>query len=108
MKIGTPESVNPAAATSTARTGESAAKPAAHKADGPAAAAGPDESAQVKLSSTATGLLDKTATSSSDFDADKVARIQQAMANGTFKVDAGAIADKLISNAQELLGKVSK
>jgi negative regulator of flagellin synthesis FlgM len=42
------------------------------------------------------------------FDQAKVDRISQAIREGTFKVDAGAIADKLISNAQELLGRVSR
>ena len=32
--------------------------------------------------------------------------MSDAIASGTFKVNAGAIADKLIANAQELLGKV--
>ena len=43
---------------------------------------------------------------SGEFDADKVARMSQAIASGTFKVNPGAIADKLIANAQELLSKV--
>jgi negative regulator of flagellin synthesis FlgM len=35
-----------------------------------------------------------------------VAGIAQAIENGSFKVNAEVIADKLIANAQELLGKV--
>ena len=42
------------------------------------------------------------------FDQAKVDRISQAIRDGTFKVNSGAIADKLISNAQELLGRVSR
>jgi negative regulator of flagellin synthesis FlgM len=42
------------------------------------------------------------------FDQAKVDRISQAIREGTFKVDAGAIADKLISNAQELLSRGSR
>ena len=38
------------------------------------------------------------------FDAAKVAEIARAIREGHFKVDAEAIADKLISNARELLG----
>ena len=40
-------------------------------------------------------------------EAEKVARISQAIADGSFRINAEAIADKLIANAQELLGKSS-
>ncbi len=43
---------------------------------------------------------------SGEFDADKVARVGQSIADGTFKINPEAIADKLIANAQELLTKV--
>ena len=42
------------------------------------------------------------------FDAAKVQRIGDAIRNGQFKVNPDAIADKLIANAQELLGNVIK
>ena len=41
-----------------------------------------------------------------EFDAEKVARMSEAIASGNFKINAEAIADKLIANAQELLVKV--
>ena len=41
-----------------------------------------------------------------EFDADKVARISAQLADGSFKINPEAIADKLIANAQELLTKV--
>ena len=39
------------------------------------------------------------------FDAQKVQRLAQAIKDGKFEVNPEAIADKLIANAQELLGK---
>jgi negative regulator of flagellin synthesis FlgM len=61
---------------------------------------GVDSSAKVTLSNTASNLLtgaDPT------FDADKVASVKQAIDNGSYKVNPEVIADKLISNAKELL-----
>jgi negative regulator of flagellin synthesis FlgM len=102
MKIGNPEA---AIGVGAVRAQESAPKNGVeHKPAGqPAAAA--DASAQVQLSAAASGLLG-AAQAGADFDAEKVARISQAIQNGSFKVNAEVIADKMIANAQELLGKV--
>jgi negative regulator of flagellin synthesis FlgM len=62
-----------------------------------------DASAKIALSSEAAGLIQGG--SSAEFDADKVARISQAVEGGTFKINAEVIADRLIANAQELLVK---
>jgi negative regulator of flagellin synthesis FlgM len=62
-----------------------------------------DASAKIALSSEAASLIQGG--SSSEFDAEKVARISQAIDDGSFKINAEVIADKLISNAQELLVK---
>ncbi len=40
-----------------------------------------------------------------NINSEKVERMSQAIRNGTFKVDAGAVADKLIANAREQLAK---
>ncbi|HZE91436.1 MAG TPA: flagellar biosynthesis anti-sigma factor FlgM [Rhizobacter sp.] len=97
MKIGNPAEKPAPVPAGTARTqaGETA------KANEVAAAT--DPSAKVELSNAATSLL--SGNSSSEFDADKVARIAQAITDGKFKINADAIADKLISNAKEVLGK---
>jgi negative regulator of flagellin synthesis FlgM len=63
-----------------------------------------EPSATLELSNTAATLL--TGGTTPEFDAEKVARISKEIEDGTFKIDPGAIADKLISNAQELLTKV--
>ena len=103
MKIGHPaDKPLPAPAAGTpAAPGEAAKATAVGHARVPAAA---DPSATVALSSTASTLLSSGA--ASEFDADKVARIAGAIADGSFKINPEAIADKLIANAQELLTKV--
>ena len=42
-----------------------------------------------------------------EFDAAKVAAIRQAISNGSFRVNPGAIADRLISQARVLVGPSS-
>ena len=101
MKIGHPAD-KPVAAGSPAAADPAKAGQAQAAAAAPAAAA--DPSATVALSSTAATLLSGGA--SGEFDAEKVARMSEAIASGHFKVNAEAIADKLIANAQELLVKV--
>lgn len=103
MKIGNPADKPPVAPAATGRTsaGDAAAK--THGAQAPAEA-----SAQVEISNAAASLLNGVGASTPEFDAEKVARISKAMADGTFKVDHAAIADKLIANAAELLNKASK
>jgi len=63
-----------------------------------------EPSAKVDLSSTAAALSDSGAVEGS-FDQAKVDRIAQAIRDGKFEINAEAVADKLIANAQELLGK---
>ncbi len=70
------------------------------------AAAGSEASAKVALSATAAQLAAKG--SDGVFDADKVARLSESIRNGSFIVNPEAIADKLIANAQELLGSVPR
>jgi len=103
MKIGnSPEgSVSPAKAEQ---------RPAARKPEAAVAndivrqaAPAPAPSAQVEISSTAKLAAASVASDDGSFDAAKVARISQAISEGKFTINANAIADKLVANAQELL-----
>lgn len=100
MKIGNPADKPPVAPVATGRSapGEAASKTAAPQGT-------TEASAQVDISSTANTLMSGVGQASAEFDTEKVARISKAIAEGTFKVNHEAIADKLIANATELLAK---
>ena len=66
-----------------------------------ATAAPAEPSAKVELSPAAAALAAQGNTG--DFDAEKVARIAQAIREGKFEVNAEAIADKLIAHTRDLL-----
>ncbi|MDZ7861814.1 flagellar biosynthesis anti-sigma factor FlgM [Acidovorax sp.] len=55
--------------------------------------------------STAARALDPAGRAASDFDTKKVAAVRAAIEKGTFTVSAGAIADKLLANAQEIFSR---
>lgn len=102
MKIGNtsaPAGINPtgAATTSSRPAGEGGAV------QGTASANKADGSATVELSSTARALMEAA---DGSFDAQKVEQVRQSISDGTYKINADAIADKLIANAREVLGKV--
>jgi negative regulator of flagellin synthesis FlgM len=72
---------------------------------GGAQAASPEPSAKVELSDAASVLA--SVSSDGSFDASKVERLQRAIREGSFRIDADAVADKLIANARELLQRGS-
>jgi negative regulator of flagellin synthesis FlgM len=78
-------------------------QPAERKSSAAPATSGAEPSTQVALSNAATALTNSS--TDTTFDAKKVERIAQAIRDGKFKVNPEAIADKLIVNAQELLGR---
>jgi negative regulator of flagellin synthesis FlgM len=102
MKIGNhADKTAPAPAKTGTTAATNAQAPAANASAIPVTA---DPSAKIELSTAASSLLSGSATP--EFDAEKVARISKSIDDGSFKVNPEAIADKLISNAQELLTKV--
>jgi negative regulator of flagellin synthesis FlgM len=109
MKIGNLAERLASVAGTASAAGVRGAQDAAGQAKGtqpaPQGAAAPGGgSATVQLSSAATALLEGA---EGGFDAEKVKRVRDAIADGTYRINPEAIADKLIANAQELLGKRS-
>lgn len=100
MKIGnSPDAPSPAKAERAAsRKPEAAATETTRQ-----AAATPAASAQVEISSAAKLAASSSGADDGSFDAAKVQRIAQAISEGKFTINAKAIADKLVANAQELL-----
>jgi len=96
MKIGPLE--NKPAVAGTA--GERKAK-VAESVVSTAAGDAPEPSAKVELS--AAGSAIASALADGSFDAQKVERVSRAIREGTYRIDAEAIADKLIGNSRELL-----
>lgn len=105
MKIGNPADKPPPAAVTNGHASANGVAHAAAARSGAVKADAPDASATIELSSTASTLM--TGGAPAEFDAEKVARISKAINDGSFKINPEAIADKLISNAAELLGKVA-
>jgi len=104
MKIG-----NSPSPDGTASTAKAEQRPAARKADATATtetarptASAPAASAQVAISNAAQ-IAASAGSDDGSFDAAKVDRISKAISEGKFTINANAIADKLVSNAQELL-----
>ena len=64
----------------------------------------PERAAGVPVSfSSSARALDNQNRANTDFDADRVKAMREAIANGTFKVNADAVADKLLANTEEFL-----
>lgn len=111
MKIGnSPDIAATAVGTEKSAAGQAGRAPAAAAGASAGGASGvknaPQASATLQLSSTATKLLAGVSEDGS-FDAAKVSRISQAITDGKFTVNADAIAEKLIANAQELMGRMA-
>lgn len=79
------------------------------EAAGAAAKPQPAAGVTVTLSSSTSQAISGTGGSNSDvFNAEKVQAMKTAIADGSFKVNAEAIADKMLSNAAEMLSGSSR
>lgn len=106
MKIGHNPEAPSALAPGAAARPQAKAAPAlgAGNAAGGAAAAS-SVGVPVTLSSVARGQGVAPGRLQGDFDAGKVKAVRTAIESGTFKVDAEAVADKMLANSQEFLAR---
>lgn len=105
MKIGQKPEL-PGAMASSAPAKQARSAPSS--AEGAAAAVAPASVAAAGVPvtfSTAARALDPSGRLAGDFDVGKVKAVRAAIDSGSFKVDAQAVADKMLSNSQEFLSR---
>jgi len=110
MKIGQPSEL-PASVTSTVSgAAQKAAQSSNAAANANTSATQSTRSAGVAVTvSTAARALEKPERNPADeIDTAKVESVRASIEDGTFTVNAEAIADKLLSNAQEMLDRTSR
>jgi negative regulator of flagellin synthesis FlgM len=98
VKIDKPSTLPASPLAEGAAKGRSGAAPATRPAEQPA-------STNVSLGSTAAQLhsMEGSMASSPVVDANKVAEIKQAISEGRFKVNSGAVANRLIETVRDLI-----
>lgn len=106
MKIGQSTDISSAVPSSTASAGQKAAQGTAVSAaasQAKPAAAAPPPGVAVTMSSNAKSM--EKAGDGAEIDQKKVAQMKQAIRDGSFKANPDAIADKMLSNAQEMMDR---
>lgn len=105
MKINNLPDKPAGAVTGAGKPADRVAAPASMR----AAETPPDPGVTVSLSAASQTITASVAKSGGDvFNAKKVEAIKSAIASGTFSINAEAVADKLLSNARDMLGVVAK
>lgn len=107
MKIGQPSDIpSPVPSTVSGAAQKAAQKSSASTAATTSAAEGTRSAGvAVTVSTLARALERPDRSDTADVDVQKVASVKAAIKDGTFVVNAEAIADKLLSNAQEMLNR---
>ena len=111
MKIGQPPEIPPSMSPgSTAAAQKAAQQPATATAAANANASKSTRAAGVAVTvSTLAQTLEKSdAAQPGDIDTQKVASVRSSIENGTYVVNPEAIADKLLSNAQDMLNRTTR
>ncbi|MFO1275029.1 MAG: flagellar biosynthesis anti-sigma factor FlgM [Sphaerotilus natans] len=107
MKIGNSNSLNTSAPAPVNATPSRTETPRDATPPAPQAGTPKDspEGSSVQMSELSSTMREGAA-SPAEFDAEKVERMRQAVLDGTYRVNAEAIADKMLANAQDLLGQI--
>lgn len=107
MKVNNLSELPATAAAASAKPAERAVAPEGSSKPAGAAVA-PGSSVSVTLSPVTQTMTNGVARSGTDvFNAEKVQAMRAAIQNGSFSVNAEAVADKLLSNAREMLSVAS-
>jgi negative regulator of flagellin synthesis FlgM len=110
MKIGQhpdiPASLPPAGGPAASKTSPTAG--ASAEASKAATQSARSSGVAVSVSQAALALEKADRTQAAEIDAKKVASVRAAIQDGTFAVNAEAIADKLLANAQEMLKRTQQ
>jgi negative regulator of flagellin synthesis FlgM len=105
MKIDNSTQVHLNSVSANQKTGQ--AVPASTTATASAARGAQSAGVAVTVSTLARGLEKAARSDGADIDTQKVASVKLAIQDGTYVVNPEAIADKLLSNAQEMLKRTT-
>jgi negative regulator of flagellin synthesis FlgM len=104
MKIGQPSDLPALVAQTQAPRAQAQSAAASAQSKKPAAPNG----VQVSVSEEALALAQAENNPSNGIDAQKVAMVKAALKDGTYRINPEAIANKLLSNAQDMLRRTVK
>lgn len=107
MKIGQPSELPAVVAQSQAAGAQRAAAQPQATPNATATKGSRSAGVAVSVSTLARTLEQSGVSDAADIDSQKVAAMKNAIEQGTYSVNAEAIADKLLSNAQEMLRRTA-
>jgi len=108
MKIGHPSDIPASVTQSQSPAAQKSAQGGSAAAAANAAQSTRSAGVAVTVSTAARGLEKSSRNEAADIDMQKVASVRAAIQDGTYTVNPEAIADKLLSNAQEMLNRTTR
>lgn len=108
MKIGPSPDNSPRVNTTAQPVTQKGGQSASSTTGAPAPKRAPASGVAVTVSTLARTIEAASTGEAEEIDAQKVEAVKTAIQQGTYKVNAEAIADKLLANAQEMLNRTRK